>query len=66
MQSIDQFIMSEPAIRRAVTDAKPVCLFAGDYGLEIYANSLGSLGGFPDEKPGRREEIYPRRAQGLE
>ncbi len=26
--SIDQFIMSEPAIRRAVTDAKPICLFA--------------------------------------
>ncbi len=28
--SIDLFIMSEPAIRRAVPDAKPVCLFAGD------------------------------------
>jgi hypothetical protein len=21
--------------------SEPVCLFAGDYGLEIYANSLG-------------------------
>ncbi|HEU4358045.1 MAG TPA: ABC transporter substrate-binding protein, partial [Xanthobacteraceae bacterium] len=41
VQSIDQFLMSEPAIRRAVTNAKPVCLFAGDYGLEIYANSIG-------------------------
>ncbi len=39
--SIDLFIMSEPAIRRAVPDAKPVCLFAGDLGLEIYANSIG-------------------------
>jgi NitT/TauT family transport system substrate-binding protein len=33
--------MSEPAIRRAVPDAKPVCLFAGDLGLDIYANSIG-------------------------
>jgi len=41
VQSVDQFLMSEPAIRRAVPDAKPVCLFAGDYGLEIYANSIG-------------------------
>lgn len=39
--SIDLFIMSEPAIKRAVPDAKPVCLFAGDLGLEIYANSIG-------------------------
>ena len=39
--SIDLFIMSEPAIKRAVPDAKPVCLFAGDLGLEIYANSVG-------------------------
>jgi NitT/TauT family transport system substrate-binding protein len=42
VQSVDQFLMSEPAIRRAVPDAKPVCLFAGDYGLEIYANSIGT------------------------
>lgn len=39
--SIDLFLMSEPAIKRAVPDAKPVCLFAGDLGLEIYANSIG-------------------------
>jgi NitT/TauT family transport system substrate-binding protein len=39
--SIDLFIMSEPAIRRAVPESKPVCLFAGDLGLEIYANSIG-------------------------
>ncbi len=39
--AIDQFIMSEPAIRRAVADAKPVALFAGDLGLDIYANSIG-------------------------
>jgi NitT/TauT family transport system substrate-binding protein len=51
VQSIDQFLMSEPAIRRAVTSAKPVCLFAGDYGLEIYANSLGVSEDFLAKNP---------------
>ena len=51
VQSIDQFLMSEPAIRRAVTNAKPVCLFAGDYGLEIYANSLGVSEDFLTKNP---------------
>lgn len=41
VQSIDLFLMSEPAIKRAIPDGKPVCLFAGDLGLEIYANSIG-------------------------
>ena len=41
VQSIDLFLMSEPSIKRAITDGKPVCLFAGDLGLEIYANSIG-------------------------
>src|SRR5438309_2414461 len=51
VQSIDQFLMSEPAIRRAVTNAKPVCLFAGDYGLEIYANSIGVAEDFLAKNP---------------
>ena len=51
VQSIDQFLMSEPAIRRAVTSAKPVCLFAGDYGLEIYANSIGVSDDFLTKNP---------------
>ena len=51
VQSIDQFLMSEPAIRRAVTNAKPVCLFAGDYGLEIYANSIGVSEDFLTKNP---------------
>jgi len=51
VQSIDQFLMSEPAIRRAVQDAKPVCLFAGDYGLEIYANSIGVPEDFLNKNP---------------
>jgi len=43
--------MSEPAIRRAVTNAKPVCLFAGDYGLEFYANSIGVSEDFLAKNP---------------
>jgi NitT/TauT family transport system substrate-binding protein len=49
--SIDVFIMSEPSIRRAVPDAKPVCLFAGDFGLEIYANSIGVQQEFLNKNP---------------
>jgi NitT/TauT family transport system substrate-binding protein len=49
--AIDLFIMSEPAIRRAVPDAKPVCLFAGDLGLEIYANSIGVNEAFLKKNP---------------
>ncbi len=51
VQSIDQFLMSEPAIRRAVPDAKPVCLFAGDYGLDIYGNSTGVTEDFLKKNP---------------
>jgi len=51
VQSIDQFLMSEPAIRRAVPDAKPVCLFAGDYGLDIYRQLDRRLRGVPRKNP---------------
>jgi NitT/TauT family transport system substrate-binding protein len=51
VQAIDQFLMGEPAIRRAVTNAKPVCLLAGDYGLEIYANSIGVSEDFLAKNP---------------
>jgi NitT/TauT family transport system substrate-binding protein len=49
--SVDQFLMSEPAIRRAVTDAKPVCLFLGDFGLDIYSNSIGTTEDFLGKNP---------------
>lgn len=39
--SIDQFIMGEPSIKRAAGDAQVKCLLLGDYGLDIYANSIG-------------------------
>lgn len=49
--SIDQFIMSEPAIRRAVTDATPKCLFLGDFGLDIYSNSIGTTEEYLTKNP---------------
>ena len=49
--SIDQFIMSEPAIRRAVTDAKSKCLFLGDFGLDIYSNSIGTTEEYLTKNP---------------
>jgi NitT/TauT family transport system substrate-binding protein len=51
VQAIETFVMSEPSIRRAVTDAKTVCLFAGDFGLEIYANSIGVQDAFLKQNP---------------
>ncbi len=42
VQAIDQFLMGEPSIRRAATDAQPKCLLLGDYGLDIYSNSIGA------------------------
>ncbi|MDB5515947.1 MAG: hypothetical protein JWQ17_2705 [Tardiphaga sp.] len=49
--AIDVFVMSEPSIRRAIPDAKPVCLFAGDFGLEIYSNSIGVQEAFLKQNP---------------
>src|SRR6516164_1765780 len=49
--SIDQFLMSETAIRRAVTDAKPRCLFLGDFGLDIYSNSIGTTEEYLTKNP---------------
>ncbi|WP_373070062.1 ABC transporter substrate-binding protein [Gemmatimonas sp.] len=39
--AIDQFIMGEPSIKRAAGDAQAKCLLLSDYGLDIYANSIG-------------------------
>lgn len=42
VQAIDQFLMGEPSIRRALAGAAtPKCLLLADYGLDIYANSIG-------------------------
>ena len=42
VQAIDQFLMGEPSIRKATAGrASPRCLLLADYGLDIYANSIG-------------------------
>lgn len=42
VSAIDQFLMGEPSIRRALgTSGTPKCLLLADHGLDIYANSLG-------------------------
>ena len=51
VQSIDQFIMSEPGIRRAVKDAEPKCMLFGDHGLDIYANGIGVTEDFLQKNP---------------
>lgn len=50
--AIDQFLMGEPSIRRAAGDtARPKCLLLADYGLDIYANSIGVRQDFLKNNP---------------
>jgi len=52
VQSIDQFLMGEPSIRRAAQGgAVPQCLLLADHGLDIYANSIGVREDFLKKKP---------------
>ena len=51
VQSIDQFVMSEPGIRRAVKDAEPKCMLFGDHGLDIYSNGIGVKEDFLQQNP---------------
>ena len=51
VDAIDLFVMSEPAIRRAAEDAQPVCMFAADFGLGLYSNSIGVTRDMIDENP---------------
>ena len=51
VDAVDQFLMSGPAIRRAAPDKEPVCLFAADYGLDLYSNSIGVQEAFLDKNP---------------
>jgi NitT/TauT family transport system substrate-binding protein len=51
VQSIDQFVMSEPGIRRAVKDAEPKCMLFGDHGLDIYSNGIGVREDFLQQNP---------------
>ncbi len=51
VQAIDLFVMSEPAIKRAVKDAEPYCFLLGDHGLDIYSNSIGVRADFIEKNP---------------
>jgi NitT/TauT family transport system substrate-binding protein len=51
VQAIDLFVMSEPAIKRAVQDAEPYCFLLGDHGLDIYSNSIGVRADFIEKNP---------------
>lgn len=49
--AIDQFLMGEPSIRRAANGATPKCLLLADYGLDIFANSIGVREDYMTRKP---------------
>jgi NitT/TauT family transport system substrate-binding protein len=49
--AIDQYLMSEPSIRRAAPDAQVKCLLLGDFGLDIYGNSIGVKAEFLKSQP---------------
>lgn len=51
VDGVDQFLMAAPAIRRAAPGKEPVCLFAADYGLDLYANSVGVKKSFLEQNP---------------
>ncbi|QOZ52527.1 ABC transporter substrate-binding protein [Bradyrhizobium sp. CCBAU 53338] len=51
VDGIDQFLMAAPAIRRAAPGKEAVCLFAADYGLDLYSNSIGVNKSFLDHNP---------------
>ena len=51
VQAIDQFVMGEAAIRRAAGGEQAKCLLLSDYGLDIYANSIGVKAAFVAANP---------------
>ena len=51
VQSIDQFVMGEPGIKRAVKDGEAKCFLLGDNGLDIYANSIGVRADYAQKNP---------------
>ena len=49
--AIDFFIMTKPAMVRAVTDAKVVTFLFADHGLDLYSNGIGAKESFLKENP---------------
>ena len=49
--SVDFYIMSKPAIDRAVKDAKVRALLLADFGLDLYSNGIGAKESYLKENP---------------
>jgi len=49
--AIDFFIMTKPAMERAVKDAKVVTFLFADHGLDLYSNAIGAKESFLKENP---------------
>jgi NitT/TauT family transport system substrate-binding protein len=49
--AIDFFIMTKPAMERAVKDAKVVTFLFADHGLDLYSNGIGAKESFLKENP---------------
>jgi len=49
--AIDFFIMTKPAMERAVTDAKVVTFLFADHGLDLYSNGIGAKESYLKENP---------------
>jgi NitT/TauT family transport system substrate-binding protein len=49
--AIDFFIMTKPAMERAVNDAKVVTFLFADHGLDLYSNGIGAKGSYLEEHP---------------
>ena len=57
--AIDFFIITKPAMERAVKDAKVVTFLFADHGLDLYSNGIGAKESFLKENPGH-EGVRPR------
>ncbi len=49
--AIDFFIMTKPAMERAVNDAKVVTFLFADHGLDLYSNGIGAKESYLKENP---------------
>ena len=49
--AIDFFIMTKPAMDRAVTDAKVTTFLFADHGLDLYSNGIGAKESYLKENP---------------
>jgi NitT/TauT family transport system substrate-binding protein len=51
ISAIDFFIITKPAMERAVKDAKVVTFLFADHGLDLYSNGIGVTEKFIKENP---------------